>query len=153
MKKYIGWGYHRYEIITWQDASTGRESLRFASRLSAISFLNKFRQDITSMRAMRETTYGNPLFSGIYRINDNHIIQSLADMIINGYISIVAPLKIEKPIQLPAVARTAPVAAPPRRATPPPPIKPATVSVDPGLIAQAETLKIAAESGTPLCEQ
>ncbi len=155
MKKIIGWGHQRYEIIPWQDADVGSESIEFSSRLSAKNFLNRFLHDTAGMQAMREILYGDFLLSGISQSNDNDIIQHLADRIISGHIKIISPKKIEGPRQATAVAGKEPVLTPVSaiKKRTDAPLKPLPASVDPALIAQAETLKMAAVSGTPFCEQ
>jgi len=172
-----GWtlhsGFHRIEILKWYECEPTDEFIVFWDTFSAYSFLRKFVHETFNMKILRnvvaETAYAT---TSIYRLGDDEIVQRLAWKIARGEIRLVSRQLKERLIISPAEeeeelapAREEPVAAVVETAapieTPVPvpepvielPVEPVVVEPPTDYVeAQAATLKDAAESGAPFCE-
>ncbi len=165
MKTLLRDGHRTVELCRWQDCSASDAVMNLGGLDFALLFLQKFKVDPSSMALLRRFTAYQSDFMSLSKMNDHQVLQLLAHKISNQQIKIVlhktrssfkggsgqAVLAPPTPQPRPSVARPAPL-EPVEPITAPPPIEEAVfAAVDPA--AQAATLKSAAQSGAPFCEE
>ncbi len=146
-------GLHEYELVPRSEYSSGDSPMYFHDKSSIQSFLHGFMDDPFNMTMMRYMLREGGLHTDISRLKDHDVIDQLAWELSTGMIIIV-----ERPVQLPiwddGYVYVEPEDEMPfaPEAEPIEPAAPVEERVDPALVAQAETMKMAAQSGTPFCE-
>jgi len=165
MKTFLHDGTRMIELRRGQDCSASDSVIRFGSPDLALLFLRKCKNN-GSMALLRRFAAYSAGLSTLSRMNDHQVLQLLARKISDQQIKIVVsqkaassfkggsgqPLPTElPPLPPPSVARPAPL-EPVKPIPAPPPIEEAVfVPVDAAM--QAATLKSAAQSGVPFCEE
>lgn len=166
MKTLLHDGQRMIELRRRQDCSASDSVMNFGSPDLALLFLRKCKSDPGSMALLRRFVAYHSDQASLKRMSDHQVLQLLARNISDRQVKVVlhkgsAPLKggsAPPPIPKPAppqpkasVARPAPL-EPIKPVAAPPPIEEAVfASVD--AAAQAATLKSAAQSGAPFCEE
>jgi len=131
------------------------DALRFSGVAQAHQFLRGFHGDSHSTQAFRRLLDGRAGRDHCRAWADQKILEELARWLVHGKLGVtsrrlpvmdsVDPVEEPKPAKVPFAPRARPVPKPEQKKAPPPP--------EPDLARQAETLKAAAEDGTPLCEE
>ncbi len=152
MRKTLRKGMHEYKVVRGHEAGSEDNLMEFYGKASARGFLQGLMGDHSNMMTMRQILRESALQQNISRLNDQEIIGQLAVQVATGQVRIVeehydAPSGTYEPF-VEAAPGPGPTSAP--RAEP---VQPVEKKVDPALVAQAATMKMAAQSGTPLCEQ
>jgi len=109
-------------------------------------------RDSLGMMNFRKILNGNSLNGVAARLSDHQVLEQLAWQLVSGQIKI-APLPAEYAgwKYLTPAPEFEPREEPPLTAAPVDPVVPVEDPVPPAVVAQAEALKQAAISGTPVC--
>jgi hypothetical protein len=155
VRKTLRKGMHEYQIVRGHGAGSQDNFMEFYGRSSARSFLQGLMGDHSNMMTMRQILRESALQQNLSRLNDQEIIGQLAVQVATGQVRIVeehydAPSWTYEPF-VEAAPGPGPTSA--SRAKPAEPVQPVEKKVDPALVAQAATMKEAAQSGAPFCEQ
>ena len=144
--------YQVFQIVHFEKVQEEDTVIEFFDASSAAAFLYGFMSDYFNIISLRKLA-GCLLSQDLSRINDHEIIKQIALRIASGSLRIIAqsaPLPTweyydHSDIKQPEIAFDLDM-------KPQESVKRKEPVIDPALIAQAETLKSAAQSGTPLCE-
>ncbi len=155
MRRTLRKGMLDYKVVRGHGAASGDNFMEFYERSSARGFLQGLMGDHSNMMTMRQILRESALQQNFTRLTDQEIISQLAVKVVTGQIRIAevhydTPSWTYEPF-VEAAPRQKPTSAP--RAKPAEQVQPVEKKVDPALVAQAETLKMAAQTGTPFCEQ
>lgn len=164
MKTLLRNGHRTMELRQRQDCGASDTVMDFGSPDLALIFLRKCKLDPSSMALLRRFAAYSSGLPSLSRMNDHQVLQILARKISDRQVKIVVSQKAAAPLQ---GGSGQPIPAPPQpptsvaRPAPPEPMKPIpaavpveeTVFVPIDAATQAATLRSAAQSGAPFCEE
>ncbi len=166
MKTLLHTGRQTIELRRRHDCSASDSVMTFGSPDLALLFLLKFKSDLSGMALLRRFAAYSGGQTSLSRMSDHQLLKLLAAGISNQQIQVVlhkgsapltggagqpAPPSTPTPQPRASVTRPAPLESI-KPVTAPPPIEETILAaVDPA--AQAATLRSAAQSGAPFCEE